>query len=456
MLSHDEQSIIAQCSPKGAGALAILRLTGSDAIAIADRISHFSGNKTLATQSSHTIHYGKVIDAKKNGIDTVIFLLMHGPKTFTGQDTVEITCHNNPFIIEAIINRAIETGARIAQPGEFTRRAVINNKMDLIQAEAINDLIHANSQEGLKRSLSQLEGSLSHAIHSIEQKLVQALALSEASFEFLDEEDLEFHKQIETILQEIMDKISHIRSSFEQQKQIRQGVRIALIGSVNAGKSSLFNRLFGSNRAIVTSQAGTTRDVIEAGLYRDGLYWTIIDTAGLRQADDHIEKEGIKRSYQEAEKADIILLIKDSSRPLSQEEIAIYSEIEQRHLSKIISLYSKADMVFKGFIPDPQSLHISVHDSHSTDQLTEKIQAKIKALFETDGSNYLLTQRQNSLLIRLENKLQEVQSLIQSDCQYELVSHQLNDALSDLSELTGKTISEAAMDAVFREFCVGK
>ena len=457
LLMHDEQTIVAQCSPKGSGAIGLIRITGTDAIHVADTISKLADGKKLSEHQTHTIHYGKIIDPESNTIDTVLFLLMHAPKTFTGQDTVEITCHNNAFIIESIITQAIAAGARLAQAGEFTKRAVLNKKIDLIQAEAINDLIHAHSQEALKRSLSQLEGTLSCHIHEIEKQLVKALALSEASFEFIDEEALEFGSQIKKIIATIRTKIKMIQQSQAQQKQIREGIRIALIGSVNAGKSSLFNSIIDTQRAIVTNQAGTTRDVIEAGLYEKGLYWTLIDTAGLRQTDDIIEIEGIERSYKEAQKADIVLLVVDGSRKLTDQETEIYQNLIKQYSSKTILLYNKTDLPQKApkFTP-PTYLSVSSNQPDTIAKLKKELQSKIDVLFKTAGSAYLLTQRQHNLLRALEQKLATIVPLLEGNSAYELISHHLQNALSELAELTGKTISERGMDAVFREFCVGK
>ena len=281
MITRDEQTIIAQCTPAGAGAIALLRMSGDDAITIADSIAQLTSKIKLSDCATHTIHYGWVTDQDGNHIDQVLFLLMKAPRTFTGQNTVEITCHNNPFIIEQIIAQTIAYGARIADKGEFSRRAFLNGKIDLVQAEAINELIHANTQQALKKSLSQVEGSLSHWIETIQTELFKARAYCEASFEFIDEE-INFAPQIKENIKNILSTITQLKKSFDQQSQIRQGLRIALIGSVNAGKSSLFNALLGKDRAIVTNIAGTTRDVIEAGVYRDGNYWTFVDTAGLR------------------------------------------------------------------------------------------------------------------------------------------------------------------------------
>jgi tRNA modification GTPase len=453
---QDEQTIVAQCSPNGVGAIGLIRISGVDAIQITDAISAFPGSKKLSDQSSHTIHYGKVVDLQGASIDAVLFLLMRAPKTFTGQDTVEITCHNNPFILETIIARAIEAGARLAHAGEFSKRAVINKKIDLIQAEAIKDLIHANSQEGIKRSLAQLEGTLSHDIHNLEQKLVKALALSEASFEFIDEESMEFGSQIKNIITGVTDQIAQLRKSFAQQKQIREGVRIALIGSVNAGKSSLFNTLIGSDRAIVTNQAGTTRDVIEAGLYKDGLYWTLIDTAGLRQTEDTIEAAGIERSYKEAQKADIVLLVIDGTAQLRTAEKEVYKNLLEQYESKIITIQSKSDMPGINQNLTTDYLKVSAYQPESISKLDHMLKAKVSKLFAQDGSAHLLTTRQHSLLLALDQKLGTILPLLEGLIEYELVSHHLQEALSGLAELTGKSISEQGMDTVFREFCVGK
>jgi tRNA modification GTPase len=452
------QPIIAQCTPHGSGAIALLRLSGNNALPVANIISALPHNKKLSEQPTHTIHYGHVIDADAQQIDQVLFLVMRGPHTFTGDDTVEITCHNNPFIIQNILHAAIAAGARLAQEGEFSRRAVLNNKIDVVQAEAINDLIHANTQLALKQSLSQLEGSFTQWINSIEKQLIKALALSEASFEFLDEENMEFNLQIKEIIEQILHKSAALKITFNQQQQIRNGIRIALIGSVNAGKSSLFNALLNQERAIVTNIAGTTRDVIEAGLYKNGNYWTLIDTAGLRTTKDIIEQMGIERSREQAHKADIILLVFDSSHELSNSENAVYQELLNTYENKIIIITNKADLPQKHnpLILTKKMYATSIHDKNSTYAIETAIQEKIATLFNAIGSPFLLNQRHFNALISLEKQLLTILAMLSTTPRYELISYHLNDTLTTLSELTGKSISEAGMDAVFREFCVGK
>lgn len=527
-LSHDEQTIIAQCTPRGSGAIALLRMCGINALEIADRISALASGKKLVDLQTHTIHYGVILrdasldapqDERKNmfisqyklkdlaknepspfvlssskhqnkNIDNVLFLLMRAPKTFTGQDTVEITCHNNQFIVEEIISLAINAGARLAQEGEFSKRAVMNGKIDVVQAEAINELIHAQTQMALKQSLAQLEGSFSHWIASLEKDLLKALALSEASFEFLDEE-MEFAPGIMHIITSVQNKITAIKKTFNQQQHIRQGIRIAIIGSVNAGKSSLFNALLNQNRAIVNAQAGTTRDVIEAGLFKNGNYWTVVDTAGLRQTDDIIEQDGIKRSLEEAHKADIIILAYDSSREITAQELFVYDEISQKYGSKIIRVMTKSDYLkasfdtksstftqdvyaenINNFEKENKSLHIlSSHEvrvskdaiflssqtKQNIDILEQTIEQKVTQLFASIESPFLLNQRQHNLLLALEHKLTDIILMLsQKPVAYELLSIHLNDAIAQLAQLSGKAISEAGMDMIFREFCIGK
>lgn len=452
------EAIIAQCTPQGNGAIALLRLSGSNAFEIADKISKLANRKVISQQQTHTIHYGWVIDKDGNHIDQLLFLVMRAPHTFTGDDTIEITCHNNPFIIQNIIQAALRNGARLAQEGEFSRRAVGNNKIDVVQAEAINDLIHANTQLALKQSLSQLEGSLTHWVTTVEKQLIKALALSEASFEFLDEENMEFNTQIKEIIDTVQATIDDLKKSFNQQQQIRNGIRIAIIGSVNAGKSSLFNALLNQERAIVTSIAGTTRDVIEAGLYKNGNYWTLIDTAGLRTTDDIIEQMGIIRSKQEAQKADIILLVFDGSQTLSNAECSVYQELMDTYADKIIIITNKADLPQQpNQVINNQIIYsVCTADKNSINPIENAIQDKINSLFSSISSPFLLNQRHYNNLLTLQADLQSIHNLLGEKTSYELVSFHLQQALSHLSELTGKTISEAGMDAVFREFCVGK
>ncbi len=466
--SKDQETIIAQCTPQGSGALALIRLSGDTALEIADRMCVLASGKKVADVITHTVHYGSVVEDSGAVIDRVMVIVMHAPKTFTGQHTIEITCHNNQFLIERIIERAIACGARLANGGEFSKRSVLNNKMDLVQAEAVNELIHASSQQSLKQSLSQLEGSFSRWIITLEKRLIKCLALSEASFEFLDEEDMAFGDQIKELLEATLSDIATIKKTFDQQQQIRDGIRIALLGSVNVGKSSLFNALLEKERAIVTDIAGTTRDVIEASMSVDGGYWTLVDTAGLRMTEDIVERKGIERSHQEAHKADIILLVYDAARTMLESERVVYQSILDAHGAKIIIVQNKSDQFFSPLIPsvlrsfseeeciEGQPIRTSVKLPETISELHKLIKNKAASLFQECASPFLLNKRQYHLLMNLEHTMLACMPMLNGAIEYELLSCHLKDAIENLSELTGKSISEAGMDAVFREFCIGK
>jgi tRNA modification GTPase len=449
------QTIIAQCTPRGAGAIALLRLSGADALAVATRISNLYAHVPLDTVPSHTVHVGHVINDQGQPIDQVMFLVMHGPKTFTGENVVEITCHNNPFIIEAIIASAIAAGARMAQEGEFCKRAVLNGKMDLVQAEAINELIHAHTLQALKKSLAQVEGSFSRYLHALEQELIKATAFCQASFEFIEEEQLEFGPQIKDIIEQLLAQIAELKIAFDQQQRIKEGFRIACIGSVNAGKSSLFNALLAKERAIVTPIAGTTRDVIEAGIYQQQEYWTLVDTAGLRQTDDVIEQAGIERSYKEAELADVVLLIIDASRAMTEQEEQLYRQLYTRYQIKTILLYTKADLPER-VTRIAQGLAVCTSSKPDVVHVQQTIQEHIARISQAQDYPFVLNARQFNVLLDVEHKLLAMLPMLTGRIAYELLYVHLQEVIEQLSQLTGKTVSEMCMDRVFREFCVGK
>jgi tRNA modification GTPase len=453
----DDEAIVAQATAIGAGAIAMLRVSGLNAVQVVDSIAQLPGGKKLGTQDSHTIHYGWIIDKAGQHVDQVLFLLMRGPKTFTGQDVVEITCHNNQFLVEQVIDIIIQGGARLADNGEFTRRAVLNNKVDLVQAEAINELIHAQTSQALKQSLRQLEGSFSSWIAHIEKQLIHIVAYCEASFEFLDEE-MTFDQQIHQRLQNVMNDVENVLKTFDKRQYVTQGVRIALVGSVNVGKSSLFNALINRKRAIVTDIAGTTRDTIEAGLYQQGAFVTFIDTAGLRESNDFVEKIGIDRSFEEVTSSDLILMVFDATQDYTQEELRCYESIAQQHKDKIIFVQNKIDQGNRvlPFLQLQDCVSVSVVENKNIDLLRTIIDSKIDDLMQIGQSPCLLNKRQYNLLFAVQQQLGAIQQGISRTIEYELLVIQVTDAITKLSELTGKTVTEDALNAIFREFCVGK
>jgi tRNA modification GTPase len=389
-------------------------------------------------------------------------LALRGPKTFTGHDTLEITCHNNAIIIQSIIELSIRHGARPAQQGEFARQAYENNKIDLLQAEAINELISAQTHAAVKSSLAQLEGSLSARIISIEDLLCKSIAWCESSFEFLDDAG-DFYKEIGLLLETIIQTIDPILEGYAAQKQLRQGYRVALIGSVNAGKSSLFNLLVGQKRAIVTPLAGTTRDSIESTLIVDAQTITVIDTAGLRTTADIIEQQGIERSYHEAHASDLILLVIDGSRPLTQQETVIYNDIYNKYPQKIVFVQNKADIVATKQSTlghyDTEYLILSAHNLDQKKELLAAIIKKIALLSMHHTLPFLINKRHYESLQAIFQDVTAIRAMLENSGatpHYELISDHLKQALERLSEMTGKTVSEQALDRVFKEFCVGK
>lgn len=458
MLTRDEQPIIALCTPKGSGAIAIIRITGIGCINIIDQFAKLSSGKNLIDLQSHTIHHGHIIDpTTKNFIDEVLFFLMKVPKTFTGQDTIEVSCHNNPFIINKIIELSILHGARHAEPGEFTQRAYLNNKIDLLQAEAIHDVITAQTQAAVKKSMEQLHGTFSSKVKEIEKKLVIILALVESSFEFLDEEqqDLGINKKIIKTLDELVASIENVKSNYSQQQRIKQGIRIALLGNVNVGKSTLFNTLVKHDRAIVTKHAGTTRDCIESNLYKNGNFWLLLDTAGLRETSHEIEREGIERTQQEAKTADIILLIFDSSQELTPEQLSSYKKLLSLYKNKIILVANKSDKANNKLSLQP-NISVSAKNKTGIDTLETAIESKIQELFKSCNAPFLLNERQYHLITMLHDKLVTLKNEINCITEPELLAHHLKEMIEMVAELTGKNVSEQIIDSVFRTFCIGK
>lgn len=451
-MGETHSTLVACCTPRGAGALALIRISGPTAFSILHTIAQSPSQEKINTATSHTIAYGSVVAADGATIDTALFLIMRGPRTFTGDDTVEITCHNNDLIIEKIIDRALECGARSAGPGAFTRRAVENGKLDLVQAEAIHELIAAQNEWALQQSHAQLKGTLSHSLAEIERILISVLAWSEASFDFLDEGG-GFAAEIRAALIALANKIAQILAHEERMDRLRGGMRIALIGIVNAGKSSLFNALVGSKRAIVSPQAGTTRDTIEAHLIERGTRWTLIDTAGLRSTNDTIECEGIERSYEEAARADIIILARPSDAALSPDQEQLYTKLAADYAEKVIFVVTKSDLAE---MENGQALAVSTETGQNIELLKNVLIERGSALSGAGEAPYLLSQRQILLLKATRQELEKALSYSGEPAHYELISYHINAALREISGMTGKSISEAAMDAVFKEFCVGK
>jgi tRNA modification GTPase len=456
---------VACCTPQGGtgGSLAVIRISGPQAIAVADRCARLSSKKRLCDQPSHTIHHGVVVGNDGTVLDEVMFALMQAPKTFTGEHTVEITSHNNMLIIDRVVAALIQAGARIAERGEFTRQALHNKKLDLVQAEAIHELIMAGHTQDIQASLAQLAGSMSHEVGEIEQSLITAMAWCEASFEFVEEVGT-FEAKIKSLIEATISRIQALRNVHGIYQVSREGFRIALIGAVNAGKSSLFNALVGKERAIVAPIAGTTRDTIESRIVRQGMVWTLIDTAGIRETHDSIEQQGIERSWFEAYQADLILLAVPCSHDadISNDVVMKYYEaLIERRRESIILVYTKADLSQKA--PAVEGLKtlsctaVSALTREGIEALEHCMKIRLDDLYKTQKMPFIVNKRHAAILMQLEEQLNEiVQFFEHSFVAYELISHHLRLTIEKLGEMSGKTVSDAALDQVFKDFCIGK
>jgi tRNA modification GTPase len=467
-LTDDQEAIIALSTPQGSGAIALVRLSGDNVFDVVNAFSRVSSSKKILDLTTHTIHHGFIINNEDNSlqpVDEVLFFLMRGPKTFTGQDTIEISCHNNPLIIEKIIQLACKSGARLAKHGEFCKRAFLNGKIKLSQAEAINELINAQNELSLKKSMEQITGTLSGFLANLENDFVNLLGLTEATFEFIDEElaDINLNQLIKERCLHLTEKLNKLSVDFSHQQQIKNGIKIALIGHVNAGKSTLFNVLLNQNRAIVSSIEGTTRDSIEASIHKDGVFWTFIDTAGLRETVDLIEQQGIQRSILESDKSDIILLVVDASQKMDNQSIGEYQKVLDKHAKKTIFVLNKIDKKMEDvfcFLRHSFAhncvVEVSAEQGIGVEKLVSVIHQKVKNMFEGYNSCFLLNQRQARLVNEIGLKLDFIVKDHLIALEYELIAYKIKEILELMSELTGRDIGERALDVVFKNFCVGK
>jgi tRNA modification GTPase len=459
ILAKHEQVIVALCTGSARAALALLRVCGVGAIALVEKCVRLPGQKILTAQASHTIHFAQIMD-QDIVLDQVLLLLTKAPKTFTGQDTVEITCHGNPLLVEQIINLLVAGGARLAQPGEFSLRAVLNGKIDLLQAEAICELVSANTQLALTQSMRKLKSGLSHEIQQLETLIIGLIATLEASFEFLEEEerDVGFDQLITVALQKLLSQAAILETSCNNQSQISQGIKIALLGVPNAGKSTLFNRLVGHDRAIVNAQAGTTRDSIESLVMQQGQLWSLVDTAGIRQTSNAIEQEGVTRAFNEAALADVVLFLFDPSQEL-QPQLLLLQQLQVNFNEKIIVIATKKDMVIPTKIDFNDAilqLQISAQTGEGIKKLQDLVSQKIQQLFASQASLFALNQRQRLLLQDFFTHLKLLHKKFKQQAASEILVFELREMLQNLANLLGRDLQDEVLSNVFSKFCIGK
>jgi tRNA modification GTPase len=437
---HPVDTIAALATAPGPAGVAIVRISGPQAIEVAARC--FSG--PVADYASHTANYGQVRDRQGRGVDTALLMVMHAPRSYTGETTVEIQCHGG-LMARKVLQVVLEAGARTAQPGEFTQRAYLNGKIDLAQAEAVQELICAQSEAALNSASEQLRGRLSQQIRAFQRDLIDAAAILEAWVDF-PEEGLEFApmEQIINHLQAVLDRMEQLSSTYEQGRRLREGVSICLVGGPNVGKSSLMNALLGYDRAIVTPIAGTTRDTLEADLRWDGLPIRLIDTAGLRTTDDVVEQEGMRRSQTALEQADLVIWVHDITKASSPISIP--------H-SRILNVYNKADLPHT---PPCEGILVSAQLGTGLEQLRQQIQASLWGQ-HSSSEQLLLTHARHKQ--SLDDAITALQRLIQglhTNLSPEFCSYEMRTTLLSLNAIIGVDIGEEILSAIFSKFCIGK
>jgi tRNA modification GTPase len=329
-----QEPIAAIATAIGESAISIVRMSGNGVLDIADKVFRKAGNKSFSFRSaeSHTAHYGRIVDAKGEMVDEVMAIVYKSPRSFTMEDLVEFNCHGGVIVTQTVLETLLNAGCRLAEAGEFTRRAFLNGRIDLVQAEAIGEMIHAKTTAAYRSALSHLKGDLSKKLSTLREDLLNACAMLELELDF-GEEDVEFQSRddLRSKIAELKTTLTELADSFKFGKLVQEGVRTVIVGKPNAGKSTLLNALLGKERAIVSDIAGTTRDYIEESFVIDGVLFKLIDTAGLRATYDQLESEGIKRSYEKIEEADLILYLIDASKPVDADEIKAIETLKEKN-----------------------------------------------------------------------------------------------------------------------------
>ena len=458
------------------GAIGIIRISGEEALPITHKIFKPTTNRNLLSQKGYTISYGTIIDEKENVVDEVLISLFRAPHSYTGEDSVEISCHASTYILQKILELLINNGCTPAKPGEFTERAFLNGKMDLSQAEAVADVIAAQSASAHKIAINQIRGGISKELHDLREQLLHILSLLELELDFSDHEDLEFadREELLELATHINDKFEKLLSTFKSGNAIKNGIPVAIIGDTNAGKSTLLNRLVGEERAIVSDIRGTTRDVIEDVVVIDGVLFRFIDTAGIRDTTDIIEQMGIDRTFSKLRNAEIVLWVVDIDH--AEHEVAnSYKQIEfATSNTKLILLLNKVDVYNKdvkqikeqvlSFIdsvntntepkPDISVLTISAKCNIGIDRLKEEL-SKFTAQLNTEDvvlsnvRHYDAFKRANEAILRVINGLH-------NNLSGEFISQDLHDCTNALGEIIGSVSSQEVLNNIFSKFCIGK
>lgn len=456
----DFDTIAAISTAMGEGGIAIIRISGEKAKEIANDIFEAKNKKPILDMKSYTMKYGYIIDENKNHIDEVIISYMKGPRSFTAEDTIEINCHGGVVATNKVLETVIRQGARLAEPGEFTKRAFLNGRIDLSQAEAVIDIITSKTELSMKSALMQSEGVISKEIRVLRDKIISIIAHIEATVDY-PEDDLEEVTADEAIkdLQNINEEIKKLIDTSEEGKILREGLSTVIVGKPNVGKSSLLNALTKENRAIVTDVPGTTRDVIEEYISVAGVPIKIIDTAGIRETEDIVEKIGVEKSREKISDADLVILMLDSNSGLSEDDKEIINHVRDK---KYMVLLNKSDLDNNlteedlNFLECDNVFKISAKTGNGIDV----VKSKIRDLFfkgEITTNNVIVTNtRHKEALFRAYESINSAIEALKNTFAIDLASIDIRNAWTFLGEITGDSLEENIIDKIFKDFCLGK
>lgn len=460
-----EETIVALATPNGAGAIAIIRVSGKDAWTIVDScFESIHAQKKLLNQRSHTVHLGYVKKGKTT-LDKALFTLFKGPNSYTGEDVVEISCHGSVFIQQQILQVLISKGIRLAEPGEFTMRAYLNAKMDLSQAEAVADLISANSAAAHQTAMQQMRGGFSADLQVLREQLIHFAAMLELELDF-SEEDVEFanREELNKLLDHLETSLKYLADSFSLGHVIKEGIAVAIVGSPNVGKSTLLNALLNEERAIVSKIEGTTRDTIEDELVLDGINYRFIDTAGIRVTEDEIESIGIKKTYEKIASSKVVLYLMDAEC-LSEKQSDYLKELEEiaekYPQQLLVPVLNKIDLLTKE-LPEklsqlPHFIGIAAKEKQGIESLKERLSSLVETGSLTNNQTIVTNTRHYEALVNALQYVKKTQEALQMDLSGDLLAMDIRQALQYLGEITGEIdVDIDILGTIFGKFCIGK
>lgn len=456
-----DDTIAAIATAPGQGGIGIIRISGPDSLKIANKIFSPFHKRSVLDYPVRTLIYGNILDGDTI-IDEVLLAYMKGPNSYTAEDVIEINCHGGFISVRKILELVLKSGARMAQEGEFTKRAFLNGRIDLSQAEAVIDIINAKTEESHNVAQSQLEGSLSKKIRSLRDQITGILAQLEVAIDY-PEEDIEFitYKELVDQTIEVNDQVKKLYQTADTGKILREGLKTAILGKPNVGKSSLMNLILGEDRAIVTDIPGTTRDVIEEFVNIKGIPLKIVDTAGIRATDDLVEKIGVEKSIEYMKLADLALVVLDSSRPLDQEDIQILENIDQ---AKSLVIINKTDLAcqmdiesLKSYVDPKNIINISALKGQGIDLIHDRIEDLVFEGKISDSSDLMITNsRHRDAIYKAMVSIGDAINSLNDRLPYDFIEVDLKDAWDSLGCINGDTIEEDLLDTIFSNFCIGK